>query len=135
LFVFYYQYTHLAPGEVISMLEVRTKIGDRDVLAAGSLVTLPDQTSVSIHFSNADLEIVFQDGSEKEPKIAFSPLTQTSARITCSGFSNPLGTSFSIPNAGTIDEKKIGISFFVHALTKDGSSHTPRLINYTVFAG
>ena len=111
-------------------MEVKIKIGEYEVLAAGSVIGNP-QTPLQIDIENLSLRLVFDTNKENlEKQVTVTNQTPTSLELTFINFDNPSGTGNRVPiHLGTLGGKALYFNYRIYAL--DGDSG--KLLHYTFY--
>jgi len=105
--------------------QVRVKIGDREVVASGSLALADPDQPIEIHLADLEFELKFDTDSAKTAHIRADTVSGKALRLNLFNFSSPLGTFVDAP-VGTINNKTLTLSVAVHQIGKG-----PKLVTYT----
>ena len=110
------------------------KLGDKDVIASGSLVVPPGEGA---EFTIADLSVavVFETVADRTHAIDGQVLSEKRLRIVLKNFASALGTTTVQPlGIGNLSGRPLFASFAVHAIGS-GSDDPVRVLYYTFLLG
>lgn len=117
-----------AIGQSYAPLIVKT--GGREVVASGTVIT---GEKSNLEFQLAHLRVVFSfesDGSQ--PRLGPSSATGSTLNLTLFNFNNSIGSGTTSPlEIGSLQGKRLWLSFMVYALTPDSS----KTVHYTFMVG
>lgn len=106
------------------------KIGNREVLGCGSIVTNNGDDRLEIEQSGLIFILIFESG-EGEPKISGAG-DGAKLTLTFTNFDNPLGLSWS-GEVGKVSETKLFLALYVATLGEKPSQS--RLVSFTFSKG
>jgi hypothetical protein len=106
------------------------RVGDREIVGSGTIVTLYGDDSVEIEHSDLSFKLIFESGDgEAEVKGEGQGKLLT---LHFKNFDNVLGIAWS-SEVGTIQNKKLFLALYVHTLGEGDKKN--RLVNFTFSAG
>ena len=111
-------------------MDVRSKLGEHEVLAAGSVIGNP-QTPIQIEIENLSITFRFENNDDEATKrVNITNQSPTSVEITCNNFDNPTGTGNRVPILiGTLNGRDLYFSYRVYAL----NGEVGKLLHYTFY--
>ncbi|MGU9821973.1 DUF6864 domain-containing function [Pseudomonas sp. LF090] len=120
----------MSAENLISPVEIKIRSAGKDVIASGSAHTFDDK-SLELEIAGLFLEFELLDDNEGQ-RIEREIKSHTDLKLKIYNFNNSLGTGTATPiYLGVISDRKLYLSFIVHALKKESS----KLITYTFFLG
>jgi hypothetical protein len=108
------------------MVSVRAKIGSREVLASGSVVSRKND-EVTLTFGPLTYILRFEATPEKKSDAVAEVAGENSLRLTLKDFDTPFGHSY-WAIVGDYNNRPLHIDLFVHTIGGEGREQ--RLINY-----
>jgi hypothetical protein len=105
------------------------RIGQRQVLFSGSVVHNEGDGPLTIQMLGGELEFEFRKGEPQN--VSWVPAGNSRLKVTLTGFENPLGTSFILPEFVSNGGRKVSARFYISALV--GQAATTRVVSFSVF--
>jgi hypothetical protein len=116
------------------MDKMKIQIGEYEVYAEGTIVSLPDEP-VKFFIEDLTFELLFKDDNEtSENKLEIKPFDdQKGITLTFTNFNNSLGTGNVIPlPLGILNGKALFFNFRIYALNGEpDKGKTGKTIHYT----
>lgn len=107
-------------------LKLSVKVGTREVVASGSVVTKVSE-HVIITLGSITYRVEFHSTDDKALTASAKIASPNTLAIQLNNFDNPLGTSYSAA-VGELNGKRLELDLFVFAI---GEPNKQRLVNYT----
>lgn len=104
------------------------KVGGREVVASGTLITHYDDAVVELNYQNLTYRLNFLSIPSPSDASISAEVVEGRLEITLINFDNPLGTTW-FGEVGTVGDKKLYLSFVVHGI--GAGKQITRSIGYT----
>lgn len=112
-------------------MQVRVETSHKRLEASGSVVVADVGMTLSIHIDDVELEIAFT-GDGDEPGVEGPIVSPKKFAVTLTNWTNPLGTSWYLPNLVDADGLDVDLALTVHGIGH--GRDLARIVSYSVYS-
>lgn len=103
------------------------ELAGRDIIESGTAILSAGENTITVSATDLRFEVTWKD-EEGEARVLAEDIGPKSVRLNLINAENSMGSTYVIPNAGTLNGKKLGFAIYWHSI--HGPLGVSRLFSY-----